>query len=204
MDSLALMGLIRLDMPGGTVFLSEGGFIDWGGDIYTAKDDTYGTLASVQSLSEGVNEQVPSLKMTLMPPGETDAATLSQPGDQTSRVRLYFAEYDGGAGTVIGTPDLVFDGQVDRTRLTIARDQRQLEIEVVSTAERLFERNAGSPISPSFHKVLFPGETGQDNATGLSRNIAWGVESPASAGVGSGRGSRSFGYAESNRGGMQE
>lgn len=188
MQRIGLMGLVRLDMPGGSVFLSEGGFLVWGGDTYTARHATYGTIGSVASLVEGVDEQVPALKITLLPPGTVAPATLSQPGDQTSRVRMYIAEFDSETGLVVGTPNLMFDGQVDRTRLTVGKDRRELEIEVVSTAERLFERNMGSPLSPCFHKSLFATETGEDNATGLTRNIAWGVESPNSSGAFSGFG----------------
>ncbi|MEO0699437.1 MAG: hypothetical protein AAFY81_06930, partial [Pseudomonadota bacterium] len=45
--------------------------------------------------------------------------------------------------------------------------------------------------SNAFHKSLFPGETGHDNATGLQVSVAWGVESAptsTSSGMGSGGG----------------
>jgi hypothetical protein len=48
---------------------------------------------------------------------------------------------------------------------------------VVPNTARLLERNIGNSLNSAFHKSIWPGETGHDNADGLGRQIAWGVES---------------------------
>jgi hypothetical protein len=184
----ALTGLIKIEFPTGTVRLCDGGFFVWGAETYLSKDPVFGTLASLDGLSEGVGDEIPALEMTLMPPGTTLPGDLSQPGFQAARARFWLAEYDVVTGLLDGTPELQFDGQVDQTTLTVGRDRRELAISVVSSAERLFQRNIGNSLNPSFHKSVWAGETGEDNATGLGRAVAWGVEAPPAVGTGQGRG----------------
>ena len=93
----------------------------------------------------------------------------------------------GGIKDMGGTPDLMFDGQVDQTSLRLGRG-RVLSISVVSNAERLFELDIGNSLSPTFHKSVHPGEKGHDNASGLKVQVAWGTESNAGSGTASGGG----------------
>lgn len=184
MRTLGLVGLCKIELPEATIRLTDGGFINWGGELFTSKDDVFGTIASIDELSEGVDEEVPALEMVMIPSGTAAAADLSQPGFQRSRVRFWLAEYDRETGLIDGEPDLLFDGQIDQTVLSAGRQSRELSMTIVSTAERLFERNIGNSLSPSFHKSIWPGETGHDNATGLGAPVAWGVEAPPSTSVG--------------------
>lgn len=189
----AFTWLAKIEFPTGTVRLCDGGFFIWGAETYRSKDPVFGTIASVEPLGEGVGDEVPALALVMLP---TEAATpgdLSQPGFQASRARFWLAQYDTATGALVGSPELQFDGQVDQTTLTAARDRRELAMTIVSSAERLFQRNIGNSLSPTFHKSVWPGETGEDNATGLGRPVAWGVEAPPGysapiAGVGTGIG----------------
>lgn len=56
---------------------------------------------------------------------------------------------------VVGDPSLEFDGQADSTDLIIGKGTRELEMDVVSAAERLFVINEGNTLSPRFHKLLY-------------------------------------------------
>src|SRR5690606_31007688 len=102
---------------------------------------------------------------------------VTQPGFQRSRVRFWIAEYDVEEGTIVGTPDLMFDGQIDQTTWT-GGSTRELSMSIDSTAERLFERNNGNRLSDSWHESVWPGEKGHANATGLAVPVAWGAEKP--------------------------
>lgn len=192
MTALALVGLLKMELPTGTVRLCDGGFIVWGGETYRAKDATFGALAGIDPLAEGAGQAVPLLDLKFIPPGDVDADDLSQPGFQQSRVRLWLAEFDAAAGTVSGTPDLLFDGQVDQTVLGLeaAGDggaQRVLAMSVVASAERFFEGNLGNSLNGTWHKSVWSGELGHDNATGLSLPVAWGAEAqPGTVGYGNG------------------
>lgn len=186
MQSWNFVGLLKAEFPTRTVRLCDGGVFTWGAETYRAKDDVFGTIASIAALSEGAGDEVPALELTLAPPAGSGPYDLVQPGFQNSRLRLWLAQYNPTTGAISGTPQSLFDGQVDQTSLTIGRGRKELQISVVSKLERLFQRNIGNTLNPSFHKGIWPGETGEDNATGLSRPIAWGVEAPpAMPGAGS-------------------
>ena len=85
------------------------------------------------------------------------------------------------AAAVSGTPVRLFDGFLDQAKLVRGPDKFTLEISVVSLLEQLFELNIGNGLNPSFHKSVWPGETGEDQATGLVLADAWGVEAPPAA-----------------------
>lgn len=176
MDRIGLIGLLRIDLPDTTVRLCDGGFVEFDGETFTSTDPVFGTIASLEALTEGVGEEIPAMELALNPAGASAPADLSQPGFQRSAVRLWIGEKDEAAGTLIGTPDLLFFGQIDQTVLRVGRAVRDLAMTIVSTLERLFLRNEGNSLSPSFHKSVWPGETGHDNATGLTVAVAWGVE----------------------------
>lgn len=205
MDRVALMGLLKIELPGQTVRLSDGGFLTWGAEIFRSKDATFGSIGSVAQLTDGVGEEIPALEITLLPPGTTAAADLSQPGYQRSTVQMWIAQFLPETGLIAGTPDLIFHGQVDMTRLTWGRSRRELAITVVSTAERMFMANEGNSLTPRFHKSVWPGETGHDNATGLTVPVAWGTESrPVNTGGAASGGSYSGGGGGGGGGGLPD
>lgn len=184
-------GLIRIDLPSAVVLrLSEGAEIKWGSDLFVPAHPVYGGLGSVEALTEGVGSEVPAAQIELLPPSTTSAAALVQPGAQKSLVRAWLAEIDLATSTVSGTPDLLFYGFLDQSRLVRGATALSLKISIVSLLEQLFELNIGNGLNPSFHKSVWPGETGEDQATGLVLQDAWGVESPLGQG-----GYASGGYA---------
>lgn len=175
-------GLLRLDLPSSVIVrLSEGAEIKWGSDIFVPRHATYGGLGGVESLTEGVGSEVPAAQIELLPPSTTAAADLVQPGAQKSLVRAWLAEIDLATMTVSGTPDLLFYGFLDQARLTRGAQSFSLKLSIVSLLEQLFELNIGNSLSPNFHKSVWSGETGEDQATGLVMQDAWGVEAPPSA-----------------------
>lgn len=180
MEAVGLVGLCKIELPDGDVLLCDGGFITWGAETYRAKDAVFGMIASIDALGEGVGDEVPALEMSLYPAGEAEPGDLSQPGFQTSRCRFWIAEFDTN-NAVVGTPDLLFDGQIDRTMLTVGTT-RELTMSIVSLAERLFEKSTGNSLNPTWHQSIWPGELGHNNATGLSVNVAWGAAAPPGSG----------------------
>lgn len=178
----ALVGLVRIDLPGGPVIrLSEGGEVRWGADLFVPFDPSYGALGSVESLAEGIGVEVPALQLTLLPPSSASAASLVQPGSQSARVRLWLARYDPASMTVISAGSAMFDGFLDTATLVRGPGKLELRCQVVAMLERLFELNIGNSLNQTFHKSIWPGETGEDQATGLSLPDAWGVEGPVQA-----------------------
>jgi hypothetical protein len=194
-NTVALIGLCKIELPTGDVRLCDGGFIEFDSEVYRSSDALLGTIASIQAMGEGTGPEVPAMEMTLMPPEDTSPSELAQPGWQTSRARFWVGEYDPEAGTLIGDPDLVFDGQLDQASLSVGM-VRELALTVVSLAERLFERNAGNALTSAWHKSIWPGELGHDNATGLAVQVAWGAASPTGTTTGTAASSRRLGRYE--------
>jgi hypothetical protein len=176
MDRILFVGLVKIELPDHTILLCDGGFLIVDGEEYSSSDPYFGTIEKLESLEEGVGDEVPAGRLTFLPKSTAAAADLSAPGMQGSRVRFYIAEVDEATGTVIGTPDLRADMQTDQTILRTGRGIRKLEMMFVSRLERLFSINEGNSLSPRFHKTVWPGELGEDNATGVGVAVAWGVE----------------------------
>lgn len=180
MNSLSLIGLVQIDLPTHTVRLTDGGFIVFSGQTFTSADAVFGSIGSIETLNEGVGDELPALQVTFLPAASATPAQLSSPGFQRSRCRFWLGEYVPATGLISGTPTLLFDGQLDRTQLRVERE-REVTFSVVSLAERLFETNLGNWASSTFHKSIWPGELGHDNATGLKIPVAWGTAAPPAA-----------------------
>ncbi|WCP14485.1 hypothetical protein sphantq_02931 [Sphingobium sp. AntQ-1] len=182
MDRIFLSGLMEMQLRDGrNIRLCDGGFLEFGGNTYRSSDPDFGTIGSMEAFSEGVGDSVPAFKLTFLPASTAAASDISAPGMQGSIARFWIAEVDADTGLIIGDPDLMFDGQIDQTILRIGKSKRELDIDFVSTAERLFSINEGNSLNPRFHKVVNPGELGEDNATGLGVSVAWGVEAQGTA-----------------------
>jgi len=194
MRRYAFMWLVEIVLGRHTMRLTDGGFVRWGGNVFRSKDPLFGVIGSVGNLSEGVGEEVPVLNLTMLPPSTTAPSFLSQPGDQSAPARFWLAEIDIAAGTLIGEPALQFEGEIDQTTIEFGAQTRALAMTIVSAAKRLLERSIGNTLSSSFHKSIWPGETGHDQATGIGRTVAWGVEAPRGGGGFAGGGSFGGGF----------
>lgn len=181
MSRIALTGLVKIDLPSRDLRFSDGGFFVYESETYRSKDAVFGTIGTLQTMSESVGDIVPAVVLTILPPNSTAPEDISQPGNQKSPAQFIIAEYDADTGEITSA-NVEFYGQLDQTILKSSAVEYSLSVSVVSLAERLFERNIGNSMNPTWHKYVWPGELGQDNATGLSRAIAWGVESPRSSG----------------------
>ena len=194
--STAITGLLKIEFPDHTVLLNDGGVTVWNGDTYTPTDTLVGSISSIEAMEEGIGEQIPALDITFAPPDASALSVFSDGAIQKSPVRLWIAEFDIDTGEVVGTPELRFIGFVDQPQVSVAFRQFSIAISVVPEMEWLFQRDTGNGLSATFHKSLYAGETGHDNATGLNISTAWGVESPRKGGGsygGGGGGGRSFG-----------
>lgn len=170
--------LLKIALPSGDVFMSDGGVTAWDGDTYTPSDATLGSLSGVGTLNEGGGSQIPALQLNFAAPDKGAVTALSNGAIQQSRVEMRVATYDEMTGAVIGTPDLRFVGMIDQPTISAAFRELSVGLTVVNEMEFLFEAPNGNELSAAFHKSLYSGETGHDNATGLGVSVAWGAESP--------------------------
>lgn len=181
---LMLVGLVEITLPTKTIPLCDGGFVYKDGHKFTSADDEFGSIESVAALEERIGDEAPGGRLTFLPVNTAAAATLSQPSFQGSPMKFWLGRVDEQTGQLSGEPELVFDGELDVTILRVGLRTRTLDMEFISVAERLFNINEGNVLSPRFHKSIWPGELGLDNAHGVGTTIAWGTESPPRAATG--------------------
>lgn len=179
-----LAGLMKIELRDGrTIRLCDGAFV-WadigdGPELFLSSDPVFGVIGSMESINEAIGDQIPAFEMTFLPNSLASAAELSAPGMQRSIVRAWVAELSMSTDLLVKSPDLIFHGELDQTKLRTGRGKRELDMSFVSTSSRLLSRNEGNSLSSVFHKSVFPGELGEDNATGLGVTVAWGVEAAA-------------------------
>jgi len=172
-----LTWLLRLDLPSGAVFLTDGGVTTWGGNTYSASHPVLGGFAQISEITEGVGGELPELEIAFASHSNEALTPLQTGAFQRSIVRLWLAEFNPSTGAVVGTPELRFAGRMDRVRQQFALRQLQIIVSAVPELEALFFSDDGNGLSAEFHKSIFPGETGHDQASGLVKTVAWGVAS---------------------------
>jgi len=186
---VALTGLMKIELPGGDIRLCDGAFFTYDSEGYTSSHADYGTITGIESITDGIGDNLPILKVVFAPNSAAAVADLVSSDQQGARARFWIAEYDIDTGLITGTPDLMFDGIVDRPLLSTSRDSREVEFDIISNAERLLLRQEANSMSPRFHKTIWTGELGMDNAIDLEVGVYWGTEMP-SRGSSSGGGRR--------------
>ena len=179
MSTIALVGLFKMVTPEHTVLLCDGAFQRFDGDLYMSKDGLYGVISGLEAPEYGVGDQIPAISIDFAPAGNASVADLIQPGFQGSPMTFWVAQYDMDTGEIVGTPDVEFLGFLDRGRLSVGRDSRTLTIGGVPLTERMLTLNIGNSMNPNWHKSIWAGETGHDQATGLTQSVAWGTASIA-------------------------
>lgn len=181
MQVIGATNLAKIEFPDTTIVRwSDGAEIKWGSEIFRPRHPLYGSIARAETMAEGIGNEVPAMQLVLHPPSTAAAADLVQPGAQMAKVWAWSVRYDPNTATVLdaigATP--LFYGFLDQARLSRGPGKFELLTSIVSQLEYLFELNTGNSLSPTFHKHVWPDETGEDQATGLVLQDAWGVEAP--------------------------
>jgi hypothetical protein len=191
---ILIAGLLKLELPGHTVLLADGGgTVPWNGDTFGLRDSVLGVLSGFEALQEGIGDEAPAAALTFLLPDATAASAVNTGAVQNSRCRLWLSEIDADTGLLIGTPSQEADWIVDYTALSLDQGKRELEIGFVSSGDRFFQRDRGNSLAPAFHRGVHPGEAGLDNASGVATSLAWGAASPPRGVSGGGALGGSFG-----------
>ncbi len=167
---------MQLDLPnGGAVRLLDGNSeVTWSQGTFRGVDATWGTLENIEAIGDGLDEQAPTLSMTLFPDASADVATICNPALQGSRTRIWLGALNLTTKAVVADPYLMFDGAVDIPTVISDEGARAVDFEVASQFEKLFMDDEGSRLNPNNHKDVWPGETGLDQITGIVRQVIWG------------------------------
>lgn len=194
-DRATIFGAVEIVLPGKTIRLLDGaGAVSFGGSVFTGDDPIYGVLGAITDLTDGTGDEVPAISLTLLPPNDTAAATLAAATMQGAAVKLWLGVLDPATGLVVPDPYLAFLGEVDVPTIKSGSSGREVDYEIVSVMERLFEDDEGTRLADGFHQSIWPGETGLAAVTGIEQPVYWGVDPPPGAVVGgsSGGGRSSF------------
>lgn len=184
-----LFGAIRIDLDGigsmtGPLCLLDGaGEIVISAETYTGGHDLYGTIDSIDVITESDGDQAPEIRLTLNVPNATGAAQLASPAMQGREVQIMVGAVDPSTGLIIGTPEVKFLGEIDVPTLVSGENSRTLDLTIVSVFERLFEVEDGARLQDGWHQSIWPGEKGFEYMTGTDKNLYWASQPPPQTGL---------------------
>jgi hypothetical protein len=180
-----LFGAIKIEFPDYTLRLLDGAAqITIGGETFVGEDSVFGAIETIGALDERIGEEAPEIEIGLLPPDASAAATLAAAEMQGSPVQILFGAFDPSTGAVVGTPEVLFYGEVDVPTIESAEGSRRVSYTVVSVFERLFEVNEGERASDGWHQSIWPGELGFEYMTGTLKNLYWGAKLPVKQMIG--------------------
>jgi len=164
--------LTTLTLPDRTVRLTDGGFVDWSGSTYRARDDLYGVLSQIEEIDDGADDQATRCAITILPPDAVAMAQLANPATQGAPVTVHLGAVTRETGLLLGEPDLLFQGELDFGRLGVG-ESWSLILECGTEEARCLEPNADQRLSDPYHKAIWPGERGFEHVTDTTRKIHW-------------------------------
>lgn len=196
-DAVRVMisGLMELQTISRTLRLCDGGFLNWPGrGMFTSIDTEFGTIGSVDPTAEQVGDEAAGGRLTINVPTTAAAVSLASASMQGKFIRFWLAEVNVDTGLLIGTPQKMFEGQIDTVSISLSQNARSVVVEYVDAAERLFAIREGNVLTSRFHQTAWSGELGFDYCTGVGMQVPWGV-------AGQGRGVIDGGGGGGGRGG---
>lgn len=179
--------LVRIDLSGGAVGFTDGGFVAYDGLTYYGEHPDYGIMSSISPISDGSEATTTRIELSLLPKDDAAVSALSSYTEQGARVR-WWEGVVGSNGALVGVPELKFDGEIDKPKFTVGASWG-LTLQCGTQAERQIEDNADWRWNHPFHALRWPGETGMIYVTNVRRKIYWRKDgaSPISYGVNGGR-----------------
>ena len=173
--------LVEVELPAYTLrHLVGAGELLWNGKLFTGVDDRFGSLIAAGTLKDGVADEAPDWDITFCPPDSAAVADLTAATAQGGDVRAWLAVVDRASGQVVPEPLQLFAGELDVARLRVGENERTVEWRCTSALEVFHDQEIGAKLSHGFHQLVWPGENGLANMTGIERTSYWGVEKPPS------------------------
>ena len=170
--------LVRMDMPGGAICLTDGGYVPFdagegeGAELYIGRHPDYGVLNSVGSIKDGAEAQTTRIDISIQPASDVATAALASPNTQGVRIQWWEGAIDQNSGLLIGGPELKFDGEIDKARLQVG-DSWLLTLECGTQAERQLEPNADWRLNNAFQQTIWPDDQGLIYVDGVARKKEW-------------------------------
>ncbi|MCG7350014.1 hypothetical protein [Sphingomonas sp. ACRSK] len=174
--------LVRVALPSYTLcHLVGSAEVRFLGEKFVGRDPRFGILAAASNLKDGVSDEAPDWSLTFIPPNDAVASELADATAQGGEVGGWLGLIDPATGRLLPEPIQLFAGELDVPRIRVGKGTRSLEWRCVSALEPFHDEEKGARLSDSWHQLVWPGETGCANMTGIDKTSNWGVERPPSA-----------------------
>lgn len=179
---VVLFVAVEILLPGYNLRLLDGaGVVTFDSKTFVGRDATYGALGAATDYGDGVDDEAPSLTLTVLPPTNAAMADLADPTAQGSQVSVWVGALDPATGMVIGDPDLAFIGETDVPTRKVSQGSAALELTIVSVFDRFFDQNEGERLNNGFHQSVWAGELGLEFVSAVQRQMPWGSDAPRPA-----------------------
>lgn len=172
--------LVTLELPDHVIRWTDGGFVVWDGDLYEEVDQTYGVLASVEDVEDGVDDSATTWSFEMVPPPAALAALIA-PAVQGSVLTSHLGAVDRQTGLLIGEPDLIQRVELDQPNGTFMGQGDPLTWACVTEEARMLEESDEQRLTDAFHQSVWPDELGYVNVTGIKRKMYWRADDPSNA-----------------------
>lgn len=174
--------LVRMDLPGHTIRVVDGaGQVSFDSATWLGEDSVYGVLDGIETLSEQVGTEAPMVRLTFLPADLSALASLTAPANQGSEARIWLGAVNPATGLIIGTPELLFYGELDTADADVSAERTVITFQVASAWERLFEANEGHRLNNAFIQSIYPGALGASFVISIQRDLPWGYDAPRPA-----------------------
>jgi hypothetical protein len=171
--------LIQLELQGYTIRSIDGtGQVVFNGETFAGDDPFYGVLEGVEPITEEIGTEAPRVRITYLPRSLAALADLTLPSNQGSPVSIWFGVVNPVTGLLIGTPELLFVGELDTADVDASETSTAITFDIASAWERLFEQSEGQRLNNSFHQSIYPGERGFEFVSLVQREEPWGYDGP--------------------------
>ncbi len=172
-----IFGAVQIDFPGYSLRLIDGpgAFASTPWNAFVGRDPLFGTIESIDSISDGTGDEAPQIGLTLNPSRDAAVAQLAASAMQGSRVRCWLGVVSAATGIVVPDPLLLFDGKLDVATINWGSRKRTVDYDIVSEFDRFFDLEEGIRLSDSHHQDIWPGELGLAFVTGVAETIPWGT-----------------------------
>lgn len=180
-----LAPLVEVALPSYTMrhLVGSGEVKDWrdASRSFVGRDAKFGVLVSAGTLKDGVGDEAPEWDLTFAPSNDAAVADLTSAMAQGGQVSGWLGVIDRSTGQLIPEPVQVFAGELDVARLRVGKGSRTVEWRCVSALEVFHDQEVGARLSDAAHKLVWPGETGLANMSGIERTSYWGVQDAPSS-----------------------
>lgn len=165
----------KIELPSRTLRLLDcSAVLTVNGEAFAGEDDAFGSLGAVESVSDGLGNEAPTLRLLLLPRSNVATAEAAAPTAQGSPVTIWFGVVTNPTTGATVTGDPVFVGELDTARLSVG-ESRALQLDVVSAWERLFDGNEGARLNPSFWNTIWPTDRALDLVHTIVETQPWGA-----------------------------